>query len=198
MSSVSMDEIAACLDPIFVCCFGWFCLDYHLADLPNRVGSICALILASCLASAGVATEENVSRALQSMLRKAPSVMVISPTSFAAIQPLPSPGIQQVAALTPFAMPSVPCASSLTCKCGRRLVRWKLLPAMFLTLAAGLLNGRDLMLRCCRCKTAHAGCWCWKSVEESGIFPGCFHLPKCVLHEWPSCLWISATPQMVW
>ena len=77
-------------------------------------------------------------------------------------------------------------------------MRWKLLPAVFLTLAAGLLHGHVLVLRCFRCKTAHAGPWVWNDVEENANFPAGFHHPRCALQEWTNSRWFFATPQIVW
>ena len=99
------------------------------------------LILASGLADADVATDHNIAEALKKILAKAPAIITTHTRPFAAAQPLPAPGFGQVATLSQFAGPVVPYADTLNCKCERRLVRWKLLPAVFLTLAAGLVHG---------------------------------------------------------
>ena len=198
MPSLCADELVALMVPIPMSCLGWFCLGYHLADAPSRVASVRALILASGLADADLVTEYNVAEALKRILNRAPSILTMQTRPFAAAQPLPAPGFEQVATLSQFAGPVVPYAGTLDCTCGRRLVRWKLLPAVFLTLAAGLVHGHTLVLRCFHCHAAHAGVWCWDSVPEVGIFPAGFHNPRCTLRTWPPTRWFFATPQVVW
>ena len=198
MSAVCADDLVALMAPIPIACLGWFCLGYHLADAPSRVASVRALILASGLVDADIVTEHNVGEVLKKILLRAPAILTTHPRPFAVAQPLPAPGLEQVATLNQFAGPVVPYADTLDCKCGRRLLRWKLLPAVFLTLAAGLVHGHIMVLRCFHCCTAHAGVWCWDSVPEAGIFPAGFHHPRCTLRTWPPTRWFFVSPQVVW
>ena len=116
----------------------------------------------------------------------------------ATAQPLPQPGSDKVVALAQFVGLVVAYYGSPTCPCGRKLVRWKLFPAVFMTLALGKLHGHVLVLRCFHCNTAHAGAWCRQDVGASSSFPDMFHHPICALARWSAPRWFFATPQVVW
>ena len=70
--------------PIPVSCLGWFCLGYHLADLPSRVASIRSLIVASGLVADDIATENNIAEVLRRILDSAPNIITSHTRPFAA------------------------------------------------------------------------------------------------------------------
>ena len=125
----------------------------------------------SSLVSRQVVTESNVSKALSSILQHAYHLITRVKEPLATAQPLPLPGSDNIVALAHFAGLVVAYVGSPTCPCGRQLVRWKLLPAVFMTLATGKLHGYVLVMPCFHCNTAHAGAWRWKDVGGKQQLP---------------------------
>ena len=81
--------------------------------------------------------------------------------------------------------------------CGRPLVRWRLLPTTFFTLAAGLRPGHVVCLRWYSCKTVFAGCWKLPDVADDSLFPDGFHAPVLACASLKECRWFFATPQVI-
>ena len=179
-------------------CLGRFCSGYHIADAPSRVACVRSLLEISGFVLRQVVTESNVSKALGSIFQHAPHLISRAKEPLATAQPLPLPGSDKIAALAQYAVPVVANVGSPTCPCGRKLVRWKRLPAVLMTLATGKLHGHVLVLRCFHCKTAHAGAWCWKRCWGKQQFPDGFHLPICSLARWSAPRWFCSIPQVVW
>ena len=184
--------------PLPPSCLGSFCLGCHMAGAPSRVACIQPLLEISGLVSRQVVIESNVSQALSSILQHALHLFTRVQEPLATAQPLPLPGSDKFVALAQFAGPVVAYAGSPTCPCGRKLVRWRVLPAVFMTLATGKLHGHVLVLRCFHCNTAYAGAWCWTDVGDSSSFPDGYHHPICSLARWYAPLWFFAIPQVVW
>ena len=162
MPTANLESWMAPLPPS---CLGSFCLGCHIAGAPCRVACIQSLLERSGLVSRQVGTESNVSKALSSISQHALCLFTRVKEPLATAQPLPLRGSDMIVALAQFAGPVVAYVGSPTCPCGRKLARWKLLPAVFMTLATGKLHGDFLVLRCFHCNTAYAGAWflgiCW-------------------------------------
>ena len=167
MPGVPTANLESWMAPLPPPCLGRFCSGYHIADAPSRVACVRSLLEISGFVLRQVVTESNVSKALGSIFQHAPHLISRAKEPLATAQPLPLPGSDKIAALAQYAVPVVANVGSPTCPCGRKLVRWKRLPAVLMTLATGKLHGHVLVLRCFHCKAAHAGAWCWKDVGES-------------------------------
>jgi len=175
-------------------CLGWFCLGYHTSDVLGRNACIADFLLRSEVAPPHLCTPAKVRPVLEKLLSSHTNWLTLSPSTVAtATFRFDTTLTKHVLATS--VLEWMPVAISMCC--GKRLVRWRLLPAIFFTLACGARSGNVVCLRCCSCKSVYAGCWKWLQVQDGSDFPNGFHAPLLTSSAVAGGRWFFATPQVV-
>ena len=176
-------------------CLGWFCLGYHTSDLLGRDACIADFLLRSGVALPHLCTPAAVRPVLEMLLSSHTNWLTPSPSNVATATFFSNtmPIKQSLATSVQEWMP----VATGMCNCGKRLVRWRLLPATFFTLAYGVRSGNIVCLRCLSCKSVYAGCWKWLQVQDDSDFPNGFHAPLLTSTALAGGRWFFATPQVV-
>eukprot|EP00973_Karenia_brevis_P072802 10110214-Karenia_brevis.AAC.1 len=98
-----------------------------------------------------------VSAVLARLLAHFPNSISLDLQPYSSVEPLTRPGN----VLQSYTQQWVPYIGGGNCPCGCKLVRWRSTPAIFFTLASGLLPGFVVFLRCFECKRVFGGPWTW-------------------------------------
>jgi hypothetical protein len=188
-------ELEQTMQPFPAHSLGWFCLGYHMSDVLGRDKCIADLLLRSQVAPAELCTATVARPVLAKLLSLHANWVTVHPSSVATVTVLID-GSPRPHSLAPCVQEWVPVVAKQCC--GRALVRWRLLPAVFLTIASGLRRGHVVCLKCYTCNSVYAGCWKWLQVLDCSNFPDGFHKP--LLASTSTSLghrWFFATPQVV-
>jgi hypothetical protein len=186
-------ELQQTMQPFPPHSLGWFCLGYHMSDILGRDKCIADLLLRSQVAPAELCTASVVRPVLAKLLSLHANWLTVHPSSVATVSVLVESSSRQHTLAT-CAEEWVPVVGQQCC--GKALVRWRLLPAVFFTIASGLRRGQVVCLKCYTCNTVYAGCWKWLQVLDSSNFPDGFHKPLLVSTSLRH-RWFFATPQVV-
>ena len=192
------DSLRDLLAPLPPEALGWMCLGYHAADAPGRAELIRDLLVRSSIVPAHACAVDTVSAVLHRVLRQCPNCITLQPCNLAALQPISLFNSPTSCHLVPASSEWLGFAGDGRCACGRAWARWRAAPAVFMTLARGMLRGTVLFLRCAACKTVAAGTWQWSNVPENSKFPDGFHRPVYVPPTQSKVRWFFATPQVCW
>lgn len=190
-------DVEAALQPFPASALGWFCLGYNLSDAPGRVRTIMDLLSRSAAAPRQCITQPEVSKVLDRLQRYHPQWITLHASSWASCVPINKP------ALPPWAL-AVSCVEwagytgSKHCSCGAVLHRWRDVPASFMTLSRGMVQGKVVFLRCFPCHAVYGGRWCWTRVPEDSTFPSGFHQPHLKGDATHPTRWFFVTPQVCW
>ena len=189
-----LSDLVLTMQPFPAHSLGWFCLGYHMSAVLGRGACIAELLLRSQTVPAELCTATKVRPVLAKLLSLHPNWVTIHPSNVATVAVNSSRSLSSQS-LAQCVQEWV--AVEVKECCGKACVRWRLLPARFFTLAAGLTHGQVVCVRCYTCSSVYAGCWKWPRVPENSHFPDGFHSP---VFTSSSCLqrrWFFATPQVI-
>lgn len=187
-------ELMQVMDPFPAHCLSWFCLGYHMTDVIGRDACVADLLRRSQLVPAELCTEAKVRPVLAKILRLHPAWITLAQSNVAAVSVI-SVGSPLVHSFAPCVQEWAPVAVS-SC-CGKALVRWRLSPASFFTLASGMRRGTVMFFKCYKCGSVYGGCWKWLKVQDKSKFPDGFHAPALASTAGLAQRWFFATPQIV-
>jgi hypothetical protein len=152
------------------------------------------LLLNALIAPAGLCTAARVRPVLERLLVSHAHWVTAHPQTTATVAVISSASPSE-RILAPCVQEWVPITVNQCCR--QPLVRWKVLPSTFFTLARGVRPGNVVCLRCPTCAAVFAGCWKWPKVHEDSRFPEGFHTPVLASTACAGSRWFFATPQVV-
>lgn len=127
---------------IRTCCVVSFMRSRHVSGVLGREDCIAQLLIESRVAPADICCADQVRLVLRKILASQPRWLCLQ-TSGASVVSVINPGVNTQLAKTVQEWMPVEVKSC----CGKPCVRWRLLPARFVTLASGVLHGQVVCVR---------------------------------------------------